>query len=170
MTRHLVAQGYVDPARLFGTGASAGGLLVAAVANRASGLYRGLVAHVPFVDVLTSMLDDSIPLTTTEYDEWGDPSQAEGYAQIAAYSPVDNVAAQPYPAMLVTAGLWDSQVQYWEPAKWVALLRARKTNDAPLVLRMDMEAGHGGKSGRYERLEEVAEEYAFILDLAGLAV
>ena len=170
VTRYLVAERYVDGNRLFATGASAGGLLVAAVANRAPGLYRGLVAHVPFVDVLTSMQDDSIPLTTTEYDEWGDPARAEDYRQILGYSPLDNVAAQPYPAMLVTAGLWDSQVQYWEPAKWVARLRALKTNDEPLLLHMDLEAGHGGKSGRYERLEEVAEEYAFILDLAAVPV
>lgn len=170
VTRWLIAEGYADPARVFGSGASAGGLLIGVVANRAPQLYRGLVAHVPFVDVLTSMLDESIPLTTTEYDEWGDPRRAEDYARILAYSPYDNVTAQAYPALLVTAGLWDSQVQYWEPAKWVARLRALKTNDAPLLLRVDLESGHGGKSGRYERLTEVAEEYAFLLDLAGIDV
>ena len=170
VTRYLVRERYADAGRVFATGGSAGGLLIGVVANQAPQLYRGLVAHVPFVDVLTSMLDESIPLTTTEYDEWGDPRRRDDYARILAYSPVDNVARQDYPAMLVTAGLWDSQVQYWEPAKWVARLRALRTNDAPLLLHMDLEAGHGGKSGRYERLEEVAEEYAFILDLAGIAV
>ena len=140
-----------------------------ASATPAPGLYRGIVAHVPFVDIVTSMLDESIPLTTNEYDEWGNPTQShESYAYMLGYSPYDRVEARAYPAMLVTAGLWDSQVQYWEPAKWVAKLRTLKTDGNLLLLRTNMDAGHGGKSGRFERYREIAEEYAFILDQAGL--
>jgi oligopeptidase B len=128
------------------------------------------VAHVPFVDIVTTMLDESIPLTTLEYDEWGNPNDKRYYDYMLSYSPYDNVKAQAYPAMLVTTGLWDSQVQYFEPAKWVAKLRARRTNDAPLLMHVNMEAGHGGKSGRYEHLHEVAREYAFVIAiLNGLA-
>ncbi len=163
VTRHLVSEGYADPRRVFARGGSAGGLLVAAVANMAPDLYRGIVAHVPFVDVVTTMLDESIPLTTNEYDEWGDPNEREYYEYMLEYSPYDNVVAQPYPAMFVTTGLWDSQVQYFEPAKWVARLRRLKTDDRLLVLRVDMEAGHGGKSGRFRHLRELAEEYAFLV-------
>ncbi len=169
VTRHLVDAGYADPARVFARGGSAGGLLVAAVANMAPELYRGMVAHVPFVDVVTTMLDESIPLTTNEYDEWGDPNEREFHDYMLSYSPYDNVIAQPYPALFVTTGLWDSQVQYFEPAKWVAKLRRLKTDDRLLVLRVNMEAGHGGKSGRFQHLRELAEEYAFLVVEAGLA-
>jgi oligopeptidase B len=170
VTRALVADKVADPTRVFGMGGSAGGLLMGAVANLAPQDYRALVAHVPFVDVVTTMLDESIPLTTNEFDEWGNPAAArETYEYMRAYSPYDNVKRQPYPALLVTSGLWDSQVQYWEPAKWVAKLRVSKTNDRPLLLRTNMEAGHGGKSGRFERYREVAEEYAFILWQAGIS-
>jgi oligopeptidase B len=170
VTRCLVEGRYADPRRVFGMGGSAGGLLVAAVANLAPLEYRALIAHVPFVDVVTTMLDDSIPLTTNEYDEWGNPAASrEVYDYMLSYSPYDNVRAQGYPAMLVTTGLWDSQVQYFEPAKWVARLRALKTDSHPLVFRTNMEAGHGGKSGRYQRYREIAEEYAFVLEQAGMA-
>ena len=170
VTRFLVREQYADPRRVFAMGGSAGGLLVAAVANIAPQDYRALVAHVPFVDVVTTMLDEGIPLTTNEYDEWGNPAASRAfYDYILAYSPYDNVRAQDYPAMLVTTGLWDSQVQYFEPAKWVARLRALKTDSNPLVFRTNMEAGHGGKSGRYQRYREIAEEYAFILEHAGMA-
>jgi oligopeptidase B len=169
VTRGLIAAGYADPGRAFGVGGSAGGLLIAAVANMAGEQYRGLVAHVPFVDVVTTMLDEGIPLTTNEYDEWGDPRDLQDYAYMLSYSPYDNVAARPYPALLVTTGLWDSQVQYWEPVKWVARLRAHKTDPNPLLLRVNLEAGHGGRSGRFERFRETAEEYAFVIGLAGVA-
>lgn len=167
VTDHLVDAGLVDGERVFAVGGSAGGLLVGAVANRAPNRYRGIAAHVPFVDIVTTMLDESIPLTTNEYDEWGNPADPEYYDYMLSYSPYDNVSAQDYPAILVTTGLWDSQVQYWEPAKWVAKLRARKTDDNPLVFRTNMEAGHGGASGRFRRLEQTALEYSFFLDLAG---
>ena len=133
------------------------------LANVAPEKYAGLVAHVPFVDIVTTMLDDSIPLTTLEYDEWGNPNERKFYDYMLSYSPYDNVRAQAYPPMLVTTGLWDSQVQYFEPAKWVAKLRATKTNEAPLLMHVNMEAGHGGKSGRYEHLHEIAREYAFMI-------
>jgi oligopeptidase B len=159
---------YADPRRVFARGGSAGGLLVATVANLAPELYRGMVAHVPFVDIVTTMLDDSIPLTTNEYDEWGDPNEPAFYECMLGYSPYDNVRAQAYPALLVTTGLWDSQVQYYEPAKWVAKLRRLKTDDRPLLLKVNFDAGHGGKSGRFEHLHEVAMEYTFLLEQAGL--
>ncbi len=165
---YLVRRGYTSPAKLFASGGSAGGLLMGAVANLRPDLFRGIVAAVPFVDVVTTMLDSSIPLTTSEYDEWGDPNRAECYDYMLSYSPYDNVRAKDYPAMLVTTGLHDSQVQYFEPAKWVARLRALKTDDNVLLLRINMEAGHGGASGRFRRLEEVAFEYAFLLGLAGI--
>ena len=169
VTRFLVAERVADPARVTAMGGSAGGLLIAAVANLAPELYRALIAHVPFVDVLTSMLDPSIPLTTNEYDEWGNPgADRRVHDYILSYSPYDNVAARDYPAMLVTTGLWDSQVQYWEPAKWVARLRQLKTDPNLLVLRTNLEAGHGGQSGRFRRYREIAEEYAFVLDAVGL--
>ena len=170
VTRHLVKDKVADPARVFAMGGSAGGLLMGGIANMAPELYKGIVAHVPFVDVVTTMLDESIPLTTNEFDEWGNPASNKAtHDYMLAYSPYDQVKAQRYPAMLVTSGLWDSQVQYWEPTKWVARLRTLKTNDNPLLLRTNMEAGHGGKSGRFERYQEVAEEYAFILWQAGIA-
>jgi oligopeptidase B len=168
VTRALVQRGYSDKNKLFAMGGSAGGLLMGAVANMSSGEYRGIVAQVPFVDVVTSMLDESIPLTTNEYDEWGNPSEEQYYEYMLSYSPYDNVSKKTYPAMFVTTGLWDSQVQYFEPAKWVAKLRALKADDNRLLLHVEMEAGHGGKSGRYQRYREIAMEYAFILDELGV--
>jgi oligopeptidase B len=163
VTRALVARGYAAPDKVFAMGGSAGGLLMGAVANMSAGDYRGIVAQVPFVDVVTTMLDDSIPLTTNEYDEWGDPKAREYYDYMLSYSPYDNVAPKAYPAMYITTGLWDSQVQYYEPAKWVAKLRALKTDQNNLFLYAEMQAGHGGKSGRFQRYREVAMEYAFLL-------
>jgi oligopeptidase B len=164
----LIEEGFTNPEALFAMGGSAGGLLMGAVVNMRPDLWKGVVTRVPFVDVVTTMLDESIPLTTFEYDEWGDPNEKEYYDYILSYSPYDNVEAKGYPNMLVTTGLHDSQVQYWEPAKWVAKLRALKTDDNRLLLKTNMEAGHGGASGRYRRYEETAFNYAFILDLAGL--
>jgi oligopeptidase B len=168
VTRHLVAERYAAKDKVFAMGGSAGGLLTGAIANLSPGDYRGIVAQVPFVDVVTTMLDDSIPLTTNEYDEWGNPNEREDYEYMLSYSPYDNVRAQDYPAMFVTTGLWDSQVQYYEPAKWIAKLRALKTDQNPMFLHVDMEAGHGGKSGRFQRYREIAMEYAFVLDQAGI--
>jgi oligopeptidase B len=168
VTRGLVAQGYAAKDRVAASGGSAGGLLMGAIANQAPGDYRALVAQVPFVDVVTTMLDASIPLTTNEYDEWGNPEQEQFYDVMLAYSPYDNVSAQAYPALFVGTGLWDSQVQYWEPAKWVAELRDVNTGTHPLVFRTNMEAGHGGKSGRFQRFREQAEYYAFVLDQLGV--
>lgn len=167
VAEQLVAQGYADRSKLFAEGGSAGGLLIGAVVNMRPDLFAGAIAAVPFVDVVTTMLDDSIPLTTGEYDEWGNPNEKQYYDYMLSYSPYDNVVAQDYPALLVTTGLHDSQVQYWEPAKWVAKLRATKTGDDLLLLRTDMSSGHGGKSGRLEQFEDVAFELAFLLDLAG---
>ncbi len=163
VTDALVQQGYCARTKVVASGGSAGGLLMGVLANVAPEKYAGLVAHVPFVDVVTTMLDESIPLTTLEYDEWGNPNERQFYEYMLSYSPYDNVREHAYPAMLVTTGLWDSQVQYFEPAKWVAKLRALRTNDAPLLLHVNMEAGHGGKSGRYEHLHEIAREYAFVI-------
>jgi len=168
VTRDLVREGYADGKRVSAMGGSAGGLLMGAVANMAPADYRAIVAQVPFVDVVTTMLDESIPLTTNEFDEWGNPKKKEYYDYMLSYSPYDNVSRQDYPAMLVTTSLWDSQVQYYEPAKWVARLRARKTDHNPLLFRTSMEAGHGGKSGRFQRFRDIAEEYAFILDQSGI--
>ena len=167
VTRALVARGVAAPDRVIAMGGSAGGLLVAAVANMAPALYRAIVAQVPFVDVVTTMLDESIPLTTNERDEWGDPTVREDYEYMRSYSPYDNVRAQAYPAMLVTTGLWDSQVQYFEPVKWVAKLRATKTDRNPLLLHVEMDAGHGGKPGRFEHFRDTAMEFAFVIDCAG---
>jgi oligopeptidase B len=168
VTRWLAANHYSDPKKAFAIGRSAGGLLMGAIANMAPQDYRGLVAGVPFVDVVTTMLDESIPLTTNEFDEWGNPQQKASYDYMLAYSPYDNIGKHDYPAMYVHSGLWDSQVQYFEPTKYVARLRARKTGNSLLVLRTNMEAGHGGKSGRFERYREYAEQYAFIVDQAGI--
>jgi len=165
---YLVREKYADPRRLFAEGGSAGGLLMGAVVNMRPDLFRGVVAAVPFVDALTTMLDDSIPLTTNEYDEWGNPNQKQYYDYILSYSPYDQVTAQNYPNLLVTTGLHDSQVQYWEPAKWVAKLRAAKTGRNRLLLKTRMEAGHGGVSGRDQRYKQIAFEHAFLLDLAGV--
>lgn len=165
---YLVAENYADPERLFAMGGSAGGLLMGAVINMRQDLFTGVVAAVPFVDVVTTMLDDSIPLTTSEYDEWGNPNDSTYYDYMLSYSPYDNVEAKDYPNLLVTTGLHDSQVQYWEPAKWVARLRALKTDQNRLLLKTNMDAGHGGASGRYKRYRETAFQYAFLLDLAGI--
>ena len=169
VSEFLIAHGYTSPRHLYAYGGSAGGLLVGAVINLRPELYHGAIAAVPFVDVVTTMLDDSIPLTTGEYDEWGNPHEVDAYTRMLSYSPYDNVAAQAYPNLLVTTGLHDSQVQYWEPAKWVARLRARRTGDKVLLLRTNMEAGHRGASGRFRRLEDSAFDFAFLLDLEGLA-
>ena len=169
VAEYLIEEGYTSPDLLFARGGSAGGLLMGAIANLRPDLWKGVVAHVPFVDVVTTMLDESIPLTTFEYDEWGDPNEREYYDYILSYSPYDNIEAKDYPSMLVTTGLHDSQVQFWEPAKWVAKLRALKTDDNVLLLKTNMEAGHGGASGRYKRYEELALEYAFVLDQLGIA-
>ena len=166
-TRYLVETGYAAPDNCFAMGGSAGGLLMGVVANEAPDLYRGIIAQVPFVDVVTTMLDDTIPLTTGEFDEWGDPGEREAFEYMLSYSPYDNVKDQPYPSLLVTAGLHDSQVQYWEPAKWVAKLRVRSTGQGVILLKTDMQAGHSGKTGRYRSLEETALHYSFLLMLSG---
>jgi oligopeptidase B len=162
VTDFLVKEGYAAKDRVAAQGGSAGGLLMGAIANMAPEKYRLLIAQVPFVDVVTTMLDESIPLTTNEYDEWGNPNEQKYYDYMLSYSPYDNVAAKNYPAMYVGTGLHDSQVQYFEPAKWVARLRAKKTDNNPLLFRVNMEAGHGGKSGRFQRYKETSEVYAFM--------
>lgn len=167
-TKALLAKGYGDRERVYGWGGSAGGLLMGAVANMDGMLYHGLIAAVPFVDVVTTMLDEDIPLTTGEFDEWGNPKNKDSYDYMLSYSPYDQVKAQAYPNLLITTGLHDSQVQYWEPAKWAAKLRALKTNDNLLLLRTNMDTGHGGASGRFARQKEIAEDYAFLLKLAGI--
>ncbi|KGO93563.1 S9 family peptidase [Flavobacterium subsaxonicum] len=167
-SQYVIDQKYTSPQHLYAEGGSAGGLLMGAIVNMAPQLYHGVIAQVPFVDVVTTMLDDSIPLTTGEYDEWGNPNEKEYYDYMKSYSPYDNLTAQTYPNMLVTTGLHDSQVQYWEPAKWVAKLRVLKTGNNQLYLDTNMEAGHGGASGRFEALKEVAKEYSFLLDLEGI--
>ena len=165
---YLIEEKFTSPEYLFCMGGSAGGLLIGAVVNMRSDLFRGASAQVPWVDVVTTMLDESIPLTTSEYDEWGNPNDKTYYDYMFSYSPYDNVEAKDYPAMIVTTGLHDSQVQYFEPAKWVARLRDMKTDDNPLLLHIQMEAGHSGKSGRYERYRINALEYAFMLNLLGI--
>jgi oligopeptidase B len=168
VTRDLVGKGYAASDRVAAMGGSAGGLLMGAVANMAPQDYRVIINQVPFVDVVTTMLDSSIPLTTNEYDEWGNPAQRQYYDYMLSYSPYDNIEAKAYPAMFVGTGLWDSQVQYYEPTKYVAKLRAMKTDSNPLVFRINMEAGHGGKSGRFERYHSVAEYYAFMFQQLGV--
>ena len=165
---HLIREQFTSPQKLFAMGRSAGGLLMGAVTNMLPGLFNGVVAEVPFVDVVTTMLDPSIPLTTGEYEEWGDPNQKEYYDYMLSYSPYDNVEKKAYPNLLITGGLHDSQVQYWEPAKWAAKLRELKTDQNRLLLKTNMEAGHGGASGRFRRHHETAFSYAFLLDLAGI--
>ncbi len=167
-SKFLIEQNYTSNKHLYAYGGSAGGLLMGAVINMNPELYHGVLAAVPFVDVVTTMLDDTIPLTTGEYDEWGNPNEFAYYNYMKSYSPYDNVEAKSYPNMLVTTGLHDSQVQYWEPAKWVAKLRELKTDTNKLLLHIDMDSGHGGASGRFESLKEVALEYAFLLDLEGI--
>jgi len=164
-SKFVIAEKYTSAAHLYAEGGSAGGLLMGAIVNMAPELYHGVIAQVPFVDVVTTMLDDTIPLTTGEYDEWGNPNDKKYYDYMLSYSPYDQVKAQSYPNMYVSTGLHDSQVQYWEPAKWVAKLRVLKTNDTQLFLDTNMDAGHGGASGRFEALKELAKEFAFLLDL-----
>jgi oligopeptidase B len=168
-TQALLKAGWGASDKVFANGGSAGGLLMGAVANQAPQLYKGMVLDVPFVDVVTTMLDESIPLTVNEWSQWGDPREKPAYDYMLSYSPYDNIEAKAYPAMLVTTGLWDSQVQYYEPAKYVARLRAKKTDGNPLLLAVNMKAGHGGASGRFEILNELARQYAFLLSLAGRA-
>ncbi|MBT8301418.1 MAG: S9 family peptidase [Maribacter sp.] len=166
-SKHLIENGYTSSDHLYAMGGSAGGLLMGAVVNMAPELYNGVIAAVPFVDVVTTMLDDSIPLTTGEYDEWGSPKDKKYYDYMKSYSPYDNVISMDFPNLLVTTGLHDSQVQYFEPAKWVAKIREVKTDTNLLLFDINMDAGHGGASGRFESLKEVAQEYAFLLDLEG---
>jgi len=165
VTKALVTQGYGAKDKIFASGGSAGGLLMGAVVNQAPQLYLGIGSHVPFLDVLTTMLDETIPLTTNEYDEWGNPNEEQAYQDILAYSPIDNISAQDYPNILVTTGLHDSQVQYFEPMKWVAKMREYKTDDNLLVFKTDMDAGHGGASGRFKSLREKALEMSFFISL-----
>ncbi|MFM9005494.1 MAG: S9 family peptidase, partial [Flavobacteriales bacterium] len=165
---HLISGRYTSKEKLFAMGGSAGGLLMGAVTNMRPDLWRGVVSAVPFVDVITTMLDETIPLTTFEFDEWGNPKNKEYYDYMKSYSPYDNIEKKEYPNILVTTGYWDSQVQYWEPAKYVAKLREYKTDNNKLLFWCNMDAGHGGKSGRFEALKEVALEYAFMLDLSGI--
>ena len=167
-SKFLISEGYTSSSHHYAMGGSAGGLLMGAVVNMAPELYNGVVSQVPFVDVVTTMLDDSIPLTTGEYDEWGNPNDKRYYDYMKSYSPYDNVSNQSYPNMLVTTGLHDSQVQYWEPAKWVARLRTQSKYSSKLYLKTNMDAGHGGASGRFEGLKEVASEYSFLLDLESI--
>ncbi|MGG7035923.1 MAG: S9 family peptidase [Flavobacterium sp.] len=164
-SKFVIEQKYTSPEHLYAEGGSAGGLLMGAVANMAPELYNGIIAQVAFVDVVTTMLDDTIPLTTGEYDEWGNPNEKKYYEYMLSYSPYDNVKAQKYPNMYISTGLHDSQVQYWEPAKWVAKLRTVKTDNNLLFLDTNMDAGHGGASGRFEALKELAKEFCFLLDL-----
>lgn len=165
---HLVAEDYTSRGRIAAVGGSAGGMLMGVVANERPDLFGCMVAHVPFVDVLNTMLDDTLPLTTMEYNEWGNPNESEYYRYIRSYSPYDNVTEQDYPPLLVTAGISDPRVTYWEPAKWVAKLRASRTDSNPLLLKIHMDSGHAGASGRFERIKEVAEEYAFVLHATGM--
>ncbi|MFT4804902.1 MAG: oligopeptidase B [Psychroserpens sp.] len=169
-TKHLIENKYTSKEHCYAMGGSAGGLLMGVILNQAPHLYNGIISQVPFVDVVTTMLDDTIPLTTGEYDEWGNPNDKAYYDYIKSYSPYDNVKTQDYPHLLVITGLNDSQVQYWEPAKWVAKLRIHKQNTNKLFLNTNMDAGHGGASGRFEALKEDAQEYAFLLDLEGINV
>jgi oligopeptidase B len=165
---HLIREKYTSKDRLAVTGGSAGGLLMGAVLNMRPDLFKVMVAKVPFVDVMNTMLDPTIPLTVIEYEEWGNPNEKEYYDYMMSYSPYDNVAAKEYPNLLIMAGLNDPRVAYWEPAKWTARLRATKKGNSRLLLKMNMGAGHGGASGRYDYLKEVALEYAFVLDVLGM--
>jgi oligopeptidase B len=164
----MVEAGFTSPEHMYAMGGSAGGLLMGAVMNMAPNQFNGVIAAVPFVDVINTMLDESIPLTTGEFDEWGNPKQQDFFEYMMQYSPYDNVEAKAYPHTLVTTGYWDSQVQYWEPAKWVAKLRELKTDDNLLIMHCNMETGHGGASGRFQRYKEVAMEYAFLMQLEGI--
>ena len=162
---YLIAQGYTSKEHLYANGGSAGGLLMGAIVNMRPDLWRGVIAQVPFVDVITTMSDSTIPLTTNEYDEWGNPANKESYLYMKSYSPYDNIEKKAYPNLLVMTGLHDSQVQYFEPAKWVARLRDLKTDNNVLFLHTNMSAGHGGSSGRFDYLKEIALQYAFMLAL-----
>jgi oligopeptidase B len=164
-SQFVIDENYTSEKHLYAEGGSAGGLLMGAIANMRPNLYNGIIAQVPFVDVVTTMLDDTIPLTTGEYDEWGNPNEKEYYDYMLSYSPYDNVVKQAYPNLYISTGFHDSQVQYWEPAKWIAKLRALKTNSTKLYLDTNMETGHGGASGRFESLKELAKEFSFLLDL-----
>jgi oligopeptidase B len=166
--KYLIANNYTSSNHLYGYGGSAGGLLIGAVINMEPELFNGVISAVPFVDVLTTMLDDSIPLTTSEYSEWGNPNEIKYYDYIKSYCPYSNVEAKDYPNILVTTGLHDSQVQYFEPAKWVAKLRELKTDENLLLMKIQMEAGHSGATGRFKALREVALDYAFLLHLESL--
>jgi oligopeptidase B len=165
--KYLMKNKYTSQGHLYAMGGSAGGLLMGAIINMEPDMWNGVVAAVPFVDVISTMLDESIPLTTGEFDEWGNPKNEEYYNYIKSYSPYDNIEKKAYPNLLITTGYWDSQVQYWEPAKWIAKLRDYKTDDNLLMMKCNMEVGHGGASGRFKRFEEVAFEYAFFLSLEG---
>ena len=167
--KHLIKENYTSPSHLYAEGGSAGGLLMGAIVNMNAELFNGIIAGVPFVDVMTTMLDDSIPLTTSEYDEWGNPNEKDAYEYMLSYSPYDNVTKKAYPNMLITTGLHDSQVQYFEPAKWVAKLRELKTDDNILLLHTDMKVGHGGASGRFDSLKDVARDYAFMFALEDIS-
>jgi oligopeptidase B len=164
-SKFLIEEGFTSKEKLFAQGGSAGGMLMGGIANMQGNLYHGIVAEVPFVDVVTTMLDETIPLTTGEYDEWGNPNNKEYYDYMLSYSPYDNVEKKAYPHMLVTTGLHDSQVQYFEPAKWVAKLREYKTDNNMLLMDINMETGHGGASGRFEGFKKVVMVYAFLLNL-----
>ena len=166
-SKYLIKENYTSASHLHAVGGSAGGLLMGVIVNEAPELYKSVIAAVPFVDVVTTMLDDTIPLTTGEFDEWGNPNNKEYYDYMKSYSPYDNIKVQAYPNLLVTAGFHDSQVQYWEPAKWVAKLRTLKTDNTVLFLDTNMEAGHSGASGRFDALKDVAKEYTFMLQLEG---
>jgi oligopeptidase B len=169
VAEYLVRNSYTKPDRLVANGGSAGGLLMGVVANMRPDLFKAIVADVPFVDVINTMLDGTLPLTAQEWEQWGNPQNAEAFAYLRSYSPYDNIEKKAYPWLLVTTSLNDSQVMYWEPAKWVAKLRAMKTDTHPLYLKTNMAGGHGGSSGRYDRLRETAFRYAFVLDALGLA-
>ena len=164
---YLIQEKYTQAGQIVAVGGSAGGMLMGAIANMRPDLFRSIVAHVPFVDVLTTMLDDTLPLTTMEYNEWGNPNQHEYYNYIKSYSPYDNILQQDYPSMFITGGISDPRVTYWEPTKWAASLRHNKTDNNLLLLKIHMDSGHAGASGRFERLKEVAEEYTFILNQFG---
>jgi oligopeptidase B len=168
VSKFLIDEGYTSPEHLYARGGSAGGLLMGAVVNMAPELYKGISTRVPFVDVVTTMLDEDIPLTSGEWDEWGNPAEKKYYDYMKSYSPYDNVQAMAYPNILVTTSLHDSQVQYWEPAKWVAKLRELKTDDNLLLLKTDMAAGHSGKTGRFQRIEDSALYFSFFLTLEGI--
>jgi oligopeptidase B len=169
VSKFLIEQGYTSAQHLYAEGASAGGLLMGAVVNMAPELYNGVIAGVPFVDAITTMLDASIPLTAGEFEEWGNPQDKTFYDYMLSYSPYDQVSARDYPNLFVTSGLHDSQVQYFEPAKWVAKLRELKTDDNLLIFKTDMQAGHSGKTGRFQYYEDIALEYSFLLMLEGIA-